>query len=245
MDERHGLTFVKVFDGHSDFEGSWLVIRAVGAWDKFPILTVSWEPCLKVHLHGCSVVESSGNNLNDLIWKLKRLVEFLRSSNHLVELFPRFVWRTEDKLLNFFELVDSEDAPDVLTTLSCFFSETRWVTSISNWQRSWFDLLFHVHCGNRLLRCRDKVAGLLILLFLLAIIFGSSLHFVKVFLEIRELTGGVHYRGLHEVWGLQWRVSIGSKQMKTIVNKSLIEENTETFEIVASVSGDFGSSFSL
>lgn len=138
--------------------------------------------------------------------------------------------------------MDSENTPYVLTTLSSFLSETRWVTSVSDWQLCWFDLLFHVHCGNGLLRSCDKVAWLLIKLFLLGIIFSRSLHFVQILLKIWKLASSVHYWRFHEVWWLQWRVSVLVKQVETIVNKGLIEENTNSFEIVTSMSGNFRAS---
>ncbi len=41
------------------------------------------------------------------------LHELFRVANHLVEQFPRLLWIGQDKLLNFVELVHSENAPHV------------------------------------------------------------------------------------------------------------------------------------
>ena len=87
-----------------------LIVCAVRTRYKFSVFLGVWKPSFKIIFLGSSIIESTRNNHNDLVWESERLVEFLRVGQHFFVHFPRVFWLGDAKLFNFFELMDSEDS---------------------------------------------------------------------------------------------------------------------------------------
>ena len=114
-----------------------------------------WEPSLQIALLRRGVVQLPRDNIDNAVrktWKhtdeliiakylvklahespqrhitlTQHLVEHFSVGEHEIEFFPRdvIVRRSDDKLLDFLELVDAENAASVASVRSHFLSETR------------------------------------------------------------------------------------------------------------------------
>lgn len=91
----------------SDFELAGLVVGAVGARNELLVLTLERKPGLEIVLLGGSVVECARHNGNNLVGKTKRLVKFLGSVDHTVEVLPGLFRLAENELFNLKIWLDS------------------------------------------------------------------------------------------------------------------------------------------
>jgi len=132
--------------------------------------------------------------------------------------------------------MDSENAPNISSVGTSFFSEARRNSSIPKRQISWFYPFTGVHGWNRLLWSCNKIEGLLVV---------SSLDFVQILLEIIKLASGMHVGWFHKEWRLEWRVVVLIKSGNAKVDEGLVEHYSDTFQVVASVSCYFLASLQL
>lgn len=144
--------YVRFFVSASYFKVSSLEIRAVRARNKLSIGIVSWEPCFKIILFGSCIIKSSGNNINNLVGQLERSHKLFRSGNHFFMQCPRVFWLGQNKLLNLFELMNSENSPGVFTMGSCLLSETCGSSCVPDRKRLLLDPFLSMISRNRLFR---------------------------------------------------------------------------------------------
>ena len=84
----------------TDLQSAGLVIGAVGAGDKFLVLLLEGEPSLQVVLLGGGVVESTRNNLDNLVGKTQGLVELLGGVHHVLKCLPGVLGLSKDELFD-------------------------------------------------------------------------------------------------------------------------------------------------
>lgn len=58
------------------------------------------KPGFKIELFGSRIIQRTGNDGNDLVWKPQGLVELLGNTNHFLESFPGLFRVGQDKLFN-------------------------------------------------------------------------------------------------------------------------------------------------
>jgi len=133
----------------------------------------------------------------------------------------------------------SEDTPNVTAVGTGFFTEAGRNTRVVLGKLVRVEPLVFVHCGNWLLGSCNQVV-ILLLAFL-----STAFDFVKILSEVRELASGLHNFLLDEEWWLSWCVALRDQSLKTIVDQSLIEKHSRTFEIIATVTSHFLASFEL
>lgn len=68
--------------------GALTVVGAVRDGDQFLVLSLVREPSLEVVFLGGRVVESSGDNRDELVRESERLVEGFRVGDHVIEHLP-------------------------------------------------------------------------------------------------------------------------------------------------------------
>ena len=145
------IYYICFFSSTPDFKISCLEICTVRARYKLSVCIITWEPGFQIIFFGCSIVQSSGDNVDNLIREFKRSHELFGCSNHLLMHCPRILWPCQNKLFNFFKLMDSENTPSIFSMCTSFFSETCRCSSISYWQGLLVNPLFSVISRNRLL----------------------------------------------------------------------------------------------
>jgi len=227
---------VSVLQSISGLEGSGLVISAVRARNELSESVIAWEPSFKIVLHGSSVVKFPGHNVDNLVGKSKSLVKSFRGLDHSVELIPGFAWVAVDELLNLFELMDSEDTPDISSVGASFFAEAGGNTSISERKVSGLDPLLHVEGRDWLLRGCDEIKWLIVV---------SSFNLVKVLGEVRELASLLHDGFFHEEGGLDLSVVTLSQLGHTVGDEGLVKLHAQAFQVVAAMTSDARSTFHL
>lgn len=112
-----------------NFSQTRLIVRTIRNWDQFTILFLRWIPTFKIEFSDCSVIKFSWNNINDLIWNLKRLIKLLADLKHSLHLIIALLRMTNDKLFNFLKLMNSKKSMNIFSMCTCLFSETRWVST--------------------------------------------------------------------------------------------------------------------
>ena len=128
------------------------------------------------------------------------------------------------------ELVDTEDAPGILTVRTGLLSEASAVASVLDGQVLVLQPLSLVESGQRLLRGCDQV-----LVGLLRTVLGDL---VQLLVKLLELGGLGHGVAVHEEGGHVGLVALVEEELETIVDESKVEEETVAGQAVASVSGD-------
>lgn len=172
------IYYICFFSSTPDFKISCLEICTVGARYKLSVCIITWEPGFQIIFFGCSIVQSSGYNVDNLIREFKRSHELFGCSNHLLMHCPRILWPCQNKLFNFFELMDSENTPSIFSMCTSFFSETCRCSSISYWQGLLVNPLFSVISRNRLLGCGNKI------IIIIKLLRSFSFYFIKRFIKI-------------------------------------------------------------
>ena len=224
-----------VFQRVSRLKTSRLIICAIRARNKLSEGIVAWEPSFQIVLFGCSVVELARDNIDNLIRQTKSLVELFRSLNHFLELVPGLIGFAVNELLNLFELVDAEDTPDVSAVGAGLLTEAGGDAGVAFGEIGRFDPFLHVHGRDWLFGSGDQVEGLVIV----------ALDFVQVFSEVRQLASVLHNALLHEVRWLHLSVISLIQLGKTVVDKRLIEHDSQAFQVVATVTSDARATFHL
>lgn len=154
--------------------------------------------------------------------------------DHIFKHLP-WVFRLGDaELLNFFELMDSKDTPGVLSMSACLFSEAWWRSSVLDGQAWLLNPLSSVHCWNGLLWSSNKIEVL---------IFSISWNLVELVIEIAELAGFSHNLLLQEERRLNEIITSLWKEGDSVVDERVVQENSNSFQEVASMSCDLLSSF--
>ena len=64
-------------------------------------------------------------------WATYRLVKGLGGADHLVKHLPGLLWAGDDKLLDLFKLVDTEDAPGILAVRAGLLAEAGRETAVA------------------------------------------------------------------------------------------------------------------
>ncbi len=154
--------------------------------------------------------------------------------------FPRVFGLAKDKLLDFFELMDSENTPVVFSMGSSFLSETGGDATVLNWKVGLFDPFTSVHGRDGLLRSGDQVG---IVALFPCLIFFAPFDFVKVFFKVTQLASFFHYLLFHKVWRLDHIVSSFHEEVNSEVDESVVEKDTVTFQEITSVACDLLTSF--
>lgn len=113
-------------------QSSRLKVQAIRTRHQFSVSIITREPSLQVILNCRCIVKSSRNYRNNSIGKLKALIEFLRGLNHFFKLLLAFLCLTNNKLLYFFKLMNSENSPSIFSMSASFLSETSGVSSKPN-----------------------------------------------------------------------------------------------------------------
>jgi hypothetical protein len=167
-----------------------------------------------------------------LVRQSEALVELLGSGEHVVKGLPRLLGAAEDELLDFFELVDPENAPCVFAVGSGFFAEVGRVACILDWKVGGGEPFLRVQCGDGLLGGGDQILVCLGLVLAL----GDLVEFV---VKVGELGGFSHDVAEHEEGGLVGRVALVEEKLETIVDEGEVEEETVACEAVAPVADDF------
>ena len=119
-----------LLDAEADLEIAGLVVGAVGARDELLELALVGEPSLEIELLGSGVVERTGDDGDDAVRDAEGLVEGLGVGDHVVEHLPGLLGLGDAELLNLGELVDTEDAPDILAVSTGLLAEAGGITSV-------------------------------------------------------------------------------------------------------------------
>jgi hypothetical protein len=178
-----------VLERVTNFEAARLEVSAVRARHELSEVFVAWEPSFQVVLLGSSVVQLSRNNVHHSVGQLQILIELFSDFDHFFMHFPGLLRRSDAELLDFLELVNSEDTPDVLSVSACLLSETRRDSCQSLGHIVRLNPLSSVQSRNWLFRSSNQVHEVFIMF---------SDDFVEVLFEVRELAGLFHDFLLHE-----------------------------------------------
>lgn len=130
----------------SDFQIPGLEISTIGARDELPIGIIAGEPCLEIILFGSGIIERPRDNIDNLVRELEEPHKLLRSGDHLLVQCPGVLRLSQDKLLDFLKLMDSEDAPRIFPMGSGLLPEAGRRARVLNRQRFLVDPFLAVVC---------------------------------------------------------------------------------------------------
>lgn len=156
---------------------------------------------------------------------------------HFFVLFPRVFRSADDKLLDFFELVNSESSPGLLSVGSGLLSEAGGESSVlEHFTLLEIKPLFSVEGGDGLLGGGNKIVfsiflvgiDCLLVFFLFLVLVSSDDSylgddFVELLIEVRELAGFSHDILLHEEGWLDCIVTSIDEEFHSIGLESLTE----------------------
>eukprot|EP00835_Amoeboradix_gromovi_P006098 NODE_659_length_5444_cov_0.092423.p5 type:complete len:132 gc:universal NODE_659_length_5444_cov_0.092423:3914-4309(+) len=111
---------------------------------------ISWLPhCSMPHLRW----RPHDKECSTLLVLKYQFVKLFSGIDHFLVHFPAFLRSGNNKLLNLFKLMYSENAPRVFSVCTCFLSKTSRIACILNGQNARFYPLIHVESTNRLFAC--------------------------------------------------------------------------------------------
>jgi hypothetical protein len=84
-----------------------------------------------------SIVQRRRNNSDDTIWEAQGFVEFLRRSNHVIEMLPAILWLADDELFDLLELMHAKQTPRISAMAASLLAETRTVTAVFDGKLAW------------------------------------------------------------------------------------------------------------
>jgi hypothetical protein len=91
-----------------------LEVGAVGAGDELAPVREAGEPSLQIIFHRSGIIKRTSYNIDHSVGQFQCLVKTLTRSDELLQPLPRLFRVAVDKLLDFLELMDSENSPDIL-----------------------------------------------------------------------------------------------------------------------------------
>lgn len=177
--------------------------------------------------------------------------------SHLFVLFPRVFRSADNELFDFFELVNSESSPGLLSVGSSLLSEAGGESGVLE-HLTLLEIkpLFSVESGNGLLGGGNKIVfsillvgidSLLVFFLFLVLVSSDDSHLgddlVELFIEVRELAGFSHDILLHEEGWLDCIISSIDEEFHCIGLESLTKKESVVFHIVSSSSSNFASGF--
>ena len=128
------LFIILLFRSTPNFSSPRLIISTIRTTHQFPISPISRKPPFQIILLSSSIIQFTRNNNHHSIRDPQRLIKLFSHSYHLIMHFPRFFWSRNTKLFYFLKLMNTENSPIIFSMSSCLFSETRRISSISNWE---------------------------------------------------------------------------------------------------------------
>ena len=212
-----------------------LVVGAVGARDELPVRVLSGEPALEVVLLDGGVVELGRDEADDAVGDAEALVELLGGEAHL-HLLGRGeleVVGRDAELLDLIELVDAEDAADVLAGRSGLLAEAGGHAAVAAGEGLLVDPLVAVVAAEGLLGGGDEV----LLAGALGIV-GLAADLVELLVEVVELGNAGHDVLVHHVGGLEDVVSLLPEEGDGVVDEGLVEKDAGVLEEVGPMSTD-------
>lgn len=217
---------IGVFAGeHFYVKTSGLKVQTIRTRDQFSISIIPREPSLQVIFHSSCVIKSTTDNRNHSIRQFKGLVKFFSNSDHLMEFVPTLRWISNAKLLNFLELMNSENSPSIFSMSSSLFSKTSRKTTKSLRQLLLLQNFISKKGRNRLFRSSNEIKVFDIVLISVL----SSRDFVQLLVEVLQLTGLSHNLLLHKERCLQRSIFSLHQKLQSVVNKSHVQNSPPPF----------------
>mmetsp|Transcript_53860 Transcript_53860/g.73827 ORF Transcript_53860/g.73827 Transcript_53860/m.73827 type:complete len:213 (-) Transcript_53860:283-921(-) len=125
--------------------------------------------------------------------------------------------------------MNSKNTPNITTVGTSFLSEAGGNTSISLGKLTRLDPFSHMHSREWLFSGSSEIHNFVTFL---------TNNFVKIFLEITQLASSFHNLLSHKERRLSGSVTILGETCQTVIDKSLVKENTGTLEVVTSVTSN-------
>lgn len=89
------------------------IVCTIRARHQFLVSPLERKPCLQITLFRRGEIQRATDDGDDAIRQSETLIKRLAVGEHRVERVPALLWRSDDKLLHLFKLVDAKDAPHV------------------------------------------------------------------------------------------------------------------------------------
>lgn len=150
--------------------------------------------------------------------------------DHLFKHGPWVLGRSYAELLNFLELMHSENTPSILSMCTCFLSEAWWGSSVFDGECSLFDPFSSMHSWNGLFWGCNQIV-----IFFLSV----SWNFVELIIKITELAGFSHDFLSEEERRLNGSVLSFVQKGNSVVYEGLVEKHSWAFQKVTSMAGYF------
>jgi hypothetical protein len=149
---------------HEQPPGGLTVICTIRATDQLFELPPEWKPCLEIIFFAGRLVQRPTNNGYQPIRKPQALVEFLAGIDHIIKHGPARFGRGDAKLLDFLELMHTEDTPHVSACRAGFLAEAGRISCVPDGQRSAgvVEPLARMERRDGLFRCGDEVLFIIV-----------------------------------------------------------------------------------
>lgn len=237
-----------LLDAKADLEVAGLVVGAVGARDELLELALVGEPSLEIELLGGRVVEGARDDGDDAVRDAERLVEGLRVGDHVVEHLPRLLGLGDAELLDLGELVDAEDAPDILAMGTGLLAEASGITGVLQGEVLGLEPLVAVEGGDGLLGGLLHTHNSISISVVIPVTKGAGAthsnqvlvglvtgNLIELLVELGKLGSLGHLFPEHELGSLEGSVLPLGEELEAVVDDGLVEENTPLLQEVAAV----------
>lgn len=183
-----------------------LVVRAVRHRNQLPEPALPRKPGLEIYLPARSIVQLPRYDIDYPVGHPQRLVKLLRIAEHPLHFDLALLWAAHNELLDFLELVDSEQSVDVFPVGPCLPSETARVARHLLGQLPRLKGLASVVACQGLLTCRDQAEFVL----------PETVH---VRLYRLELATVPQHRLQDQRWGLVARERLPLEEVQAVLSQ--------------------------